>query len=164
MPESRVLYNKVARSGDYLYPSRAVGCAAAKCQNSFALANGFAVEAIVAGEILDRLLLFGWLLSQRDPIELLCEMRQPQVYKHQVCDHCGGRFAQRANDMPPASPSSRSMARHSMTSCSARQRFFKRNRNGSDGAHRQIACTTCWRWSGGCMRFHRAIAAGFIIA
>jgi len=57
----------VARSGDYLYPSRAVGCAAAKCQNSFALANGF--EAIVAGEILDRLLLFGWLLSQRDPIE-----------------------------------------------------------------------------------------------
>src|SRR5438034_7248494 len=25
------------------------------------------------GEILDRLLLFGWLLSQRDPIEPLCE-------------------------------------------------------------------------------------------
>jgi len=75
-----------------LDPSRVVGCAAAKCQNSFALANGFAVEAIVAGEILDRLLLFGWLLSQRDPIELLCEMRQPQVCKHQVCDHCGGRF------------------------------------------------------------------------
>src|SRR5262245_31645833 len=31
-----------------LDPSRVVGCAAAKCQNSFALANGFAVEAIVA--------------------------------------------------------------------------------------------------------------------
>jgi len=31
---------------------------------------------------------------QRDPIELLCEdvMRQSQVCKHQVCDHCGGRF------------------------------------------------------------------------
>jgi hypothetical protein len=42
----------------------------------------------------DRLLLFGWLLSQRDPIGLSCEgvMRQPQVCKHQVCDHCGGRF------------------------------------------------------------------------
>src|SRR6266496_2112831 len=46
------------------------------------------------GEILDRLLLFGWQLSQGDSIELLCEgvMRQPQVRKHQVCDHCGGRF------------------------------------------------------------------------
>jgi hypothetical protein len=33
-----------------LDPSRVVGCAGAKCQNSFALANGFAVEAIV-GEI-----------------------------------------------------------------------------------------------------------------
>src|SRR5215471_17209008 len=45
-------------------------------------------------EALDRLLLFGWLLSQRDPIELSCEgvMRQPEVCKHQVCDHCGGRF------------------------------------------------------------------------
>jgi hypothetical protein len=31
-----------------LDPSRVVGCAGAKCQNSFALANGFAVEAIVA--------------------------------------------------------------------------------------------------------------------
>src|SRR6516165_6466510 len=32
-------------------------------------------------EVLDRLLLFGWLLSQRDPIELSCEgvMRRPQV-------------------------------------------------------------------------------------
>jgi hypothetical protein len=30
-----------------LDPLRMVGCAAAKCQNSFALANGFAVEAIV---------------------------------------------------------------------------------------------------------------------
>jgi len=30
-----------------LDPSRVVGCAGAKCQNSFALANGFAVEAIV---------------------------------------------------------------------------------------------------------------------
>src|SRR5262249_25210574 len=45
-------------------------------------------------EALDRILLFGWLLSQRDPIELCCEgvMRQPEVCKHQVCDHCGGRF------------------------------------------------------------------------
>src|SRR5262245_8664672 len=45
-------------------------------------------------EVLDRLLLFGWLLSQRAPIELSCEgvMRQPEVCKHQVCDHCGGRF------------------------------------------------------------------------
>jgi hypothetical protein len=31
-----------------LDPLRVVYCAAAKCQNSFALANGFAVEAIVA--------------------------------------------------------------------------------------------------------------------
>ena len=31
-----------------LDPSRVVGCAGAKCQNSFALANGFAVEAIIA--------------------------------------------------------------------------------------------------------------------
>jgi hypothetical protein len=31
-----------------LDPLRVVGCASAKCQNSFALANGFAVEAIVA--------------------------------------------------------------------------------------------------------------------
>ena len=30
-----------------LDPLRVVGCAAAKCLNSFALANGFAVEAIV---------------------------------------------------------------------------------------------------------------------
>src|SRR6266487_2976713 len=45
-------------------------------------------------EMFDRLLLFGWLLSQRDPIELSCEgvMRRSQVCKHQVCDHCGGRF------------------------------------------------------------------------
>src|SRR6266568_4427407 len=37
-------------------------------------------------EALDRLLLFGWLLSQRDPIELSCEgvMRRPEVCKHQV--------------------------------------------------------------------------------
>jgi hypothetical protein len=31
-----------------LDPSRVVGCVGAKCQNYFALANGFAVEAIVA--------------------------------------------------------------------------------------------------------------------
>ena len=45
-------------------------------------------------ELLDRLLLFGWLLSQRDPIELSSEgvMRRSQVCKHQVCDHCGERF------------------------------------------------------------------------
>src|SRR5262249_11078317 len=45
-------------------------------------------------EALDRLLLFGWLLSQGDPIELSGEgvMRQSQVYKHQVCDYCDGRF------------------------------------------------------------------------
>src|SRR5262249_29385167 len=44
--------------------------------------------------MLHRLLLFGWLLSQRDSIELSCEgvMRRPQVRKHLVCDHCGGRF------------------------------------------------------------------------
>ena len=30
-----------------LDPLRVVGCAGAKCQNSFALANGFAVEAMV---------------------------------------------------------------------------------------------------------------------
>ena len=30
-----------------LDPLKVVGCAAAKCLNSFALANGFAVEAIV---------------------------------------------------------------------------------------------------------------------
>jgi hypothetical protein len=45
-------------------------------------------------EMFDRLLLFGWLLPQRDPIEAPCEgvMRRPQVCKHRVCDHCGGRF------------------------------------------------------------------------
>jgi hypothetical protein len=31
-----------------LDPSRVVGCAAAKCKNSFALANSFAVETIIA--------------------------------------------------------------------------------------------------------------------
>jgi len=31
--------------------SRVVGCAGAKCQNSFALANGFAVEAIIGEEV-----------------------------------------------------------------------------------------------------------------
>src|SRR6516162_5720202 len=37
-------------------------------------------------EVLGRLLLFGWLLSQRDPIELSSEsvMRWPEVCKHQV--------------------------------------------------------------------------------
>ena len=61
-----------------LDPLRVVGCAAAKCQNSFALANGFAVEAIVAEKFS---IAFGWLLSQRDPIDLSCEgvMRQPEV-------------------------------------------------------------------------------------
>jgi hypothetical protein len=34
-----------------LDPSRVVGCATAKGQNSFALANGFAVEAIVAEKL-----------------------------------------------------------------------------------------------------------------
>ena len=34
-----------------LDPSRVVGCAATKCQNSFTLANGFAVEAIVAEKL-----------------------------------------------------------------------------------------------------------------
>ena len=34
-----------------LDPSRVVGCAGAKCQNSFALANGFAVEAIIGEEV-----------------------------------------------------------------------------------------------------------------
>jgi hypothetical protein len=33
-----------------LDPSWVVGCAGTKCQKSFALANGFAVEAIVAGK------------------------------------------------------------------------------------------------------------------
>src|SRR6266446_9065645 len=47
------------------------------------------------GETLDRLLLFGWLLSQRDPIGLSCEgvmRRRLHVCRHQVCDYCGGRF------------------------------------------------------------------------
>jgi hypothetical protein len=34
-----------------LDPSWVVGCAGTKCQNSFALANGFAVEAIVAENV-----------------------------------------------------------------------------------------------------------------
>ena len=34
-----------------LDPSRVVGCAGAKCQNLFTLANGFAVEAIVAEKL-----------------------------------------------------------------------------------------------------------------
>src|SRR5262249_19096065 len=45
-------------------------------------------------EALDRLLLFGWLLSQRDPFELSGGgvMRRAEVCKPQVCDLCGGRF------------------------------------------------------------------------
>jgi hypothetical protein len=35
-----------------LDPSRVVGCAGAHCQKSFTLANGFAVEAVVAGKLL----------------------------------------------------------------------------------------------------------------
>jgi hypothetical protein len=34
-----------------LDPLRVVGCAAVKCQNSFALANGFAIEAIVGEKV-----------------------------------------------------------------------------------------------------------------
>jgi hypothetical protein len=34
-----------------LDPLRVVGCPAAECQNSFALVNGFAVEAVVGGKI-----------------------------------------------------------------------------------------------------------------
>jgi hypothetical protein len=33
-----------------LDPLRVVGCPATECQNSFALANGFAVEAMVKGK------------------------------------------------------------------------------------------------------------------
>jgi hypothetical protein len=33
-----------------LDPSWVVGCAGKKCRNSFALANGYAVEAIVSGK------------------------------------------------------------------------------------------------------------------
>jgi hypothetical protein len=42
-----------------------------------------------SNEILDRLLLFGWRLPLRNPLDLVCEgmMKKPQV-----CDHCGGRF------------------------------------------------------------------------
>jgi hypothetical protein len=77
-----------------LDPSRVVGCAAAKCQELFRTGEWICRRSNRCGEILDRLLLLGWLLPQRAPIELLCEgvMRQPQVCKHQVCDHCGGRF------------------------------------------------------------------------
>jgi hypothetical protein len=57
-------------------------------------------------ELFDRLLLFGWLLPQRDPVGLSCEgvMRRPQVCKHQVCDHSGGRFGM-AHDPLAASSS-----------------------------------------------------------
>jgi hypothetical protein len=34
-----------------LDPLRVVGCARPKCQNSFALANGFAIEAIVEEKV-----------------------------------------------------------------------------------------------------------------
>ena len=34
-----------------LDPLRVVGCAAVKCQNSFALANGFAIEAVVGEKV-----------------------------------------------------------------------------------------------------------------
>ena len=34
-----------------LDPLRVVGCAAVKCQNSFALANGFAIEAFVGEKV-----------------------------------------------------------------------------------------------------------------
>jgi hypothetical protein len=34
-----------------LDPSRVVGCAGAQCQKSFTLANGFAVEAVVAEKL-----------------------------------------------------------------------------------------------------------------
>src|SRR5690349_16480709 len=42
-----------------LDPLRVVGCAGAQCQKCFAVANGFAVEAIRCREAFDRLLLFG---------------------------------------------------------------------------------------------------------
>jgi len=65
----------------YLPQMGLVGCAGTKCRNSFALANRFAVEAIVA---------------EKCSIVFFCSaqrvMRQPQACKHQVCDHCGGRF------------------------------------------------------------------------
>jgi hypothetical protein len=47
-----------------LDPLKVVGCAAARCQNSFVLANGFAVEVTRWRKQLHRLLLFSWLLSQ----------------------------------------------------------------------------------------------------
>jgi hypothetical protein len=34
-----------------LDPLQVVGCAAAKCQNSFALTNGFAIEAVVGERV-----------------------------------------------------------------------------------------------------------------
>jgi hypothetical protein len=45
-------------------------------------------------EAFDRLLLFAWLLSQRDSIELPGEgvMTRSQLCKHQVCDYCGECF------------------------------------------------------------------------
>src|SRR5262249_23607023 len=45
-------------------------------------------------EAFDRLLLFAYMLSQRDRIELCGEgvMTPSQVCKYQVCDYCSGRF------------------------------------------------------------------------
>jgi hypothetical protein len=56
-----------------LDPSRVVGCAGAQCQKSFTLANGFAVEAVVA--------------EKREGV-----MNRSQLCKHQVCDYCGECF------------------------------------------------------------------------
>ena len=56
-----------------LDPSRVVGCAGAKCQNCFALANGFAVEAIVA---------------EKYSIVFFCSAR---CYLNEITSNCLGR-------------------------------------------------------------------------
>jgi hypothetical protein len=75
-------------------PSWVVGCAGTKVSELFRTSEWIRRPSNCRREMLDRLLSFGWLLSQRDPIEPSCEgvMRRPQVCKHRVCDHCGGRF------------------------------------------------------------------------
>jgi hypothetical protein len=56
-----------------LDPLKVVGCAAARCQNSFALANGFAVEAFV---------------GERNSIAVFCSAR---CYLNEIPLNCCAR-------------------------------------------------------------------------
>ena len=91
-----------------LDPSRVVDCVGTKCQNSFALTNGFAVEAIVAEKC--SIVFFCSLaaISMRSHQTVL-RGRDERACLQAVCDHSGGWFGmvfQEANKVgsrePPA--------------------------------------------------------------